>query len=69
MAALMKRRYLMYDPHRKFFTNKTLGTIPRLLTPEEEVFASEYENSSSYHHQEGELEIYMNWVLVYGHWF
>ena len=64
----MKRRYLMYEPHRKFFTTETSGTIPRLLTPEEEDYASEYETSSSYKNQEGELEIYMNWVLVYGHW-
>ena len=64
----MRRRYLLYDPHTKFFTTRKDGTIPRLLTPEEETYAVEYEARPSYKHEEGELEIYMNWAIAFAHW-
>ena len=58
----------MYEPHRKVFTTKAAGSIPRLLTPEEEAYAREYETRSPYKHEKGELEIYMNWVIAFAHW-
>lgn len=65
----MERRTLHYNPKRKIFTEKSTYTLPRLLTPEEEVLLQESEASNPPHGKAGHLTVsaMMNWISAIGH--
>lgn len=61
----MKRRALPWDPVSRMFT-ETGHTVPRLLDPEEEQLAREFEAKQT--SQQAEFLLYMSEAVIFKNW-
>jgi hypothetical protein len=66
----MKRRALHWDPIGKLFTMPSRQTLLRLLDPEEERLAQEYEGRNEVRspEQQAEFLLYMSAAAMYKNW-
>ena len=63
-------KHAHYDHKRKVFTEKSVETLPRLLTVQEEALLREGEDRNPAPRQPGHLTPVqiLNWASLYSHW-